>query len=543
MQSGHNTIVYDRQPSGASSKIYRANADGTGETELAQGFDPAYSSDGARIVYAKGGETSDIFVMNADGTGQVQVTQNYQSYAPAFSPDGSKIAFVSRHQSGTHIYFAGADGANQQRLNVPAEITGEHAPVWSPDGTKIYFIADKIVGGLLRNDIYAAFADNSGAVVQMSFMNALIGYDAPAIAPDGTRLLLQRQSKLRYLATDGSGTLTEISTSEGTDRQPSFAPNGAQIVFRRSGNLFVMNADGAEATALNVEGWNPSWNPTAVLPAPSPTATPTVTPSPTPTATPTATPTPAPTATPIPAADVAVQMSASASSVQVGGEVIYTIKTRNHGANAATNVRLNDNLPSQLDYVSLQTSQGACFAASDQINCQIGTVAPGAEVTVAVKTKVVAAGQIVNAASVAADEADPNQANNTASVAVQGVAGCPANVTSEVQVLRSIFVRNPLTRDYEQVVVLRNNSGRALQPRTALVFDNLTAGVSVSSRFNPGTVQCAAPLGSQYVLASGLGNQTEWRNGQIIYVHVGFANPQNRTINYRARVLNGAGNP
>src|SRR5678816_3786208 len=68
--------------------------------------------------------------MNADGLGQTRLTNNaaYDS-SPAWSPDGSRIAFVSFRDVNAEIYVMSATGANVIRLTTG---TGQVSPSWSP---------------------------------------------------------------------------------------------------------------------------------------------------------------------------------------------------------------------------------------------------------------------------------------------------------------------------------------------------------------------------------------------------------------------------
>lgn len=128
-----------------NDEIYAMNADGTGQTNLAQNAAsdqiPHWSRDGSKIAFESDrddGSTSEIYVMNADGTGQTRLTTNSANdYAPVWSPDGSKIAFVSHRDGNDEIYVMNADGTGQVRLTNNA--TYDSAPTWSPDGTKIAY--------------------------------------------------------------------------------------------------------------------------------------------------------------------------------------------------------------------------------------------------------------------------------------------------------------------------------------------------------------------------------------------------------------------
>ncbi|GAI51265.1 unnamed protein product, partial [marine sediment metagenome] len=84
----------------------------------------------------------EIFIMNVDGSEQVNLTNNPTTGdgEPCFSPDGSKIAFVSIPYNGGdyEIYIINVDGSGETNLtNNPT--TGDGEPCFSPDGSKIAF--------------------------------------------------------------------------------------------------------------------------------------------------------------------------------------------------------------------------------------------------------------------------------------------------------------------------------------------------------------------------------------------------------------------
>jgi TolB protein len=119
------------------------NPDGTGVTRLTHsvGSDwlPAWSPDGTKIAFTSDREdpgctficNEEIYVMNADGGGQTRVTSNPASdLGPDWSPDGSKIAFESYRDGNYEVYVMNADGTGQTNLtNNPAS---DHRPAWSP---------------------------------------------------------------------------------------------------------------------------------------------------------------------------------------------------------------------------------------------------------------------------------------------------------------------------------------------------------------------------------------------------------------------------
>src|SRR5688500_6715507 len=104
------------------------NADGTGQTNLsanaASDSSPAFSPDGTKIVFSSNRTANfeaEIFVMNIDGSAQTRLTffgnpnSNPQAGDPAFSPDGTKIAFAvgpAGSSQLTEIWLMNADGTN-----------------------------------------------------------------------------------------------------------------------------------------------------------------------------------------------------------------------------------------------------------------------------------------------------------------------------------------------------------------------------------------------------------------------------------------------
>jgi len=100
---------------------------------------PAWSPNGTKIAFQSSRDGNpEIYVMNADGSNSTRLTENRANDEfPVWSPDGSKIAFISNRDGQQDIYIMNADGSNVTRLtdNSIREISLS----WSPDGTKIAF--------------------------------------------------------------------------------------------------------------------------------------------------------------------------------------------------------------------------------------------------------------------------------------------------------------------------------------------------------------------------------------------------------------------
>lgn len=124
---------------------------------------PSWSPDGSKILYEKFNELEDpfsadaapsqmmdVWVVNPDGSNPQPLTGDQFSMAffPAWSPDGTQIAFIGVHPASqgsqsrgdTSIYVANADGTNLRQIAADPTVM-PMAPSWSPDGQAIAYLA------------------------------------------------------------------------------------------------------------------------------------------------------------------------------------------------------------------------------------------------------------------------------------------------------------------------------------------------------------------------------------------------------------------
>jgi dipeptidyl aminopeptidase/acylaminoacyl peptidase len=101
-----------------------------------------------RVIYR---DEQGLAVLDANRGATWRLTQDSGDYTPAFSPDGKKIAVAYRQHDHWEIHVLNADGSGRVRLTeTPLDVTLEGkpawnnvAPTWSPDGSKIAFLTDR----------------------------------------------------------------------------------------------------------------------------------------------------------------------------------------------------------------------------------------------------------------------------------------------------------------------------------------------------------------------------------------------------------------
>ena len=204
-----------------------------------------------------------IYVMNPDGSEQrVLIGGNDDDWSPAWSHDGSRIAWIGKVGSLDQIFVAGSDGSNLLRLT--DEESNDRFPVWSPDDSQILFSR----GDGIETDLFMV-ASNGGEPEQMTNNSAYDG--SPAWSPDGERIAFvsNRTGANEVWMMEANGSVEEqITDSDGNNFSPAWSPNGERIVFitDRDGDrdIYSIAEDGTNEVPLTLNPANeyaPAWSP------------------------------------------------------------------------------------------------------------------------------------------------------------------------------------------------------------------------------------------------------------------------------------------
>jgi Tol biopolymer transport system component len=235
---------------------------------------PSWSPDGTRIAYHS---DNVVHVMNADGTDAHAIVGSYGDFTmePAWSPDGRTIAFVSTvGDTDYEIYTVSAEGeaAEDPRVRLTTTVkdrwgkgVDDYQPTWSPDSSRIAFVSQSRTW-VDACDIYvmdAADRDGDGNGDNLQRLTYTDSYNCsatedvnPAWSPTG--------EQIAYSSVETGDAEIWVMNSDGTDKRnltrhsawdwmPGWSPDGTQVTFTsgRDGDEDIYSVDASAAAPVD----------------------------------------------------------------------------------------------------------------------------------------------------------------------------------------------------------------------------------------------------------------------------------------------------
>lgn len=174
-----------------------------------------------------------------------------QAVRPSSTPEPipCNIAFESNRDVGARdIFVMGVDGSNP--VNLTKHASDDWAPAWSPDGKQIAFVSNRGSGESQGMFIFVMNADGGGLRQLTSESDS----NYPDWSSDGKKIVYESGDDVFIINADGSGSSVNLTKTQAKDRMPSFSPDSQRIAWISDGNIFTMDLFANNVQQVTKEG-------------------------------------------------------------------------------------------------------------------------------------------------------------------------------------------------------------------------------------------------------------------------------------------------